>query len=265
LYGDLDVSILDELPPGRKPISTRHIYDTSRERVFEFVKKEIALGRQVYVVFPLIEESEKIDFQNLEEGYARIKEYFTESHYSIVMVHGKMPKDQRDEQMSRFIQGEAQIMVATTVIEVGVNVPNASVMVIESSERFGLSQLHQLRGRVGRGADQSYCLLITGVKLSKESFVRLETMERTTDGFEIADVDLKLRGPGDLAGTQQSGVIDLHLTDLATDAKIVEISRQAAKALILKDPKLELPEHQQMVHWTTTQKMRKQSEWRKIS
>lgn len=265
LYGDLDVSIIDELPPGRKPITTRHMYDTSRERIFDFMKKEIALGRQVYVVFPLIEESEKIDFENLQEGFQRISEAFPTEQYLTVMVHGKMSKDERDAQMQLFIEGKAQIMVATTVIEVGVNVPNASVMVIESAERFGLSQLHQLRGRVGRGADQSYCLLVTGVKLSKESFVRLETMERTTDGFEIADVDLRLRGPGDLAGTQQSGVVDLHLTDLSSDAKIVELSRQAAKELIAADPKLELPEHLPMQHWMHTQKMRKQSEWRKIS
>jgi ATP-dependent DNA helicase RecG len=265
LYGDLDVSIIDELPPGRKPITTRHMYDTSRERIFDFMKKEISLGRQIYVVFPLIEESEKIDFQNLQEGFHRISEAFPSEKYLTVMVHGKMPKDERDIQMQLFIEGKAQIMVATTVIEVGVNVPNASVMVIESAERFGLSQLHQLRGRVGRGADQSYCLLVTGVKLSKESFVRLETMERTTDGFEIADVDLRLRGPGDLAGTQQSGVVDLHLTDLSADAKIVELSRHAAKALIAADPNLELPEHLPLLHWMHTQKMRKQSEWRKIS
>jgi ATP-dependent DNA helicase RecG len=217
LYGDLDISVIDELPPGRKPISTSHKFDSQRLRVFGFMKEQIALGRQVYIVYPLIEESEKLDLKNLMDGYESIMRAFAPPDYRVSILHGKMKAADKDFEMQRFEKGETHIMVATTVIEVGVNVPNASVMVIENAERFGLSQLHQLRGRVGRGADKSYCILLTSYKLSAESKVRIETMVRTNDGFEIAEVDLRLRGPGDLAGTQQSGVADLKISDLARD------------------------------------------------
>jgi ATP-dependent DNA helicase RecG len=240
LYGDLDVSVIDQLPAGRKPIKTIHYYDAHRLKVFAFMREQIGLGRQVYIVYPLIEESEKLDLKSLQDGYESVCRAFPEFHVSI--VHGKMKPADKDFEMQRFVRGETHIMVATTVIEVGVNVPNASVMVIENAERFGLSQLHQLRGRVGRGADQSYCLLMTDVKLSKEARVRLDTMVRTTDGFEIADVDLKLRGPGDMEGTQQSGVLDLRLADLAKDQKILLAARQTAEALLAQDPELAAPE-----------------------
>jgi ATP-dependent DNA helicase RecG len=240
LYGDLDTSVIDQLPAGRKPIKTTHHYDSHRLKVFGFMREQIRLGRQVYVVYPLIEESEKLDLKSLQDGYESVCRAFPEFHVSI--VHGKMKPADKDFEMQRFVKGETHIMVATTVIEVGVNVPNASVMVIENAERFGLSQLHQLRGRVGRGADQSYCLLMTDVKLSKEAKVRLETMVRTTDGFEIADVDLKLRGPGDLEGTQQSGVLDLRLADLAKDQKILLAARQTAEELLAQDPELAAPD-----------------------
>ncbi len=236
LYGDLDVSIINELPPGRKPILTLHRYDNKRFELFQFLKKEIALGRQIYIVYPLIQESEKLDLKNLMEGFDIISEAFPKPQYQVSIVHGKMKPAEREFEMNRFVRGETHIMVATTVIEVGVNVPNASVMIIENAERFGLSQLHQLRGRVGRGADQSYCVLMTSHKLSHEGKVRIETMVKTTDGFEIAEVDLKLRGPGDLMGTQQSGDIGLHLADLGKDAKILELARQAATELLDTDP-----------------------------
>ena len=211
LYGDLDISMIDELPAGRKPIKTVHRYDNNRLKVFAFIRDEIKKGRQVYVVYPLIQESEKMDYKDLMDGYASIERDFPKPQYQISIVHGKMKAQDKDYEMQRFVNGETQIMVATTVIEVGVNVPNASVMIIESAERFGLSQLHQLRGRVGRGAEQSYCILMTGRKLSNDSKTRLETMVRTNDGFEIAEVDLKLRGPGDIMGTQQSGVLNLKI------------------------------------------------------
>jgi ATP-dependent DNA helicase RecG len=239
LYGDLDTSIIDELPPGRKPVKTLHYTETQRLRVFGFMKEQIALGRQVYVVYPLIQESEKLDFQNLQEGYDNIVTEFPPPQYQVSIVHGKLPNDQKDAEMQRFIRKETQIMVATTVIEVGVNIPNATVMIIESAERFGLSQLHQLRGRVGRGADQSYCVLMTGFKLSADTRLRMETMVRTNDGFEISEVDLKLRGPGDIEGTQQSGVLDLKLANLSQDGKILQLARQAAQEILDEDALLE--------------------------
>lgn len=241
LYGDLDVSVIDELPAGRKPIVTVHRYDANRLKVFQFVRDQVALGRQIYIVYPLIEESETLDYKDLTDGYESVSRAFPDLQISI--VHGRMKAEEKDFEMARFVKQETQIMVATTVIEVGVNVPNASVMIIESAERFGLSQLHQLRGRVGRGADQSYCILMTGYKLSKDSRTRLETMVRTNNGFEIADIDLKLRGPGDLMGTQQSGVLDLLIADLAKDGRILTESRAAAQAILNEDPELARPAH----------------------
>jgi ATP-dependent DNA helicase RecG len=242
-YGDLEVSVIDELPPGRKPVNTVHRYEASRLRVFGFMKEEIAKGRQVYIVYPLINESETLDFNNLMSGYEAITRSFPLPDYKVSIVHGKLKPEDKDYEMQRFIKGETQIMVATTVIEVGVNVPNASVMIIESAERFGLSQLHQLRGRVGRGAEQSFCILMTGIKLSKESTRRMETMVSTNDGFEIAEVDLQLRGPGDLMGTQQSGALDLRIADLSRDAQIVILARDEARALLDLDPGLDRPQH----------------------
>lgn len=242
LYGDLDLSIIDELPAGRKPIETVHYFETKRLAMFGRVKEEIRKGRQVYIVYPLIEESEKLDYNNLMEGYESIQRTFPEYHIS--MVHGKLFPYEKDFEMQRFVKGETQIMVATTVIEVGVNVPNASVMVIESAERFGLSQLHQLRGRVGRGAEQSYCYLMTGVKLSKDTRIRIDTLCATNNGFDIADVDLKLRGPGDLTGTQQSGLMDLLLADLAKDGAVLKAAREAADEILQEDPDLILPKNE---------------------
>lgn len=241
LYGDLDVSVIDELPLGRKPIKTTHFYDSHRLKVFGFIRKEIELGRQIYIVYPLIEESEKLDLKNLEDGYESICRAFPE--YPISLVHGRMKSEAKEYEMQRFVRNETKIMVATTVIEVGVDVPNASVMIIENAERFGLAQLHQLRGRVGRGGEQSYCLLMTNFKISTDGKTRIETMVRTTNGFEIADVDLKLRGPGDLMGTQQSGVLDLSIADLGTDGKILQVARDAAKTLLNQDPEMARPEN----------------------
>ncbi|MGB3591018.1 MAG: ATP-dependent DNA helicase RecG [Nonlabens sp.] len=243
LYGDLDISVIDELPPGRKEIRTVHRYDKDRLSVFKFISDEIELGRQIYMVYPLIEESEKLDYKDLQDGYESIVRAFPLPKYRVSIVHGRMKPEDKDYEMNRFVKGETQIMVATTVIEVGVNVPNASVMIIESTERFGLSQLHQLRGRVGRGADQSYCILMSGHKLSKEARTRIETMVRTTDGFEIAEVDLKLRGPGDLMGTRQSGVMELRLADIVKDNELLAVARAVAQDLLSKDPKLENPDH----------------------
>jgi ATP-dependent DNA helicase RecG len=237
LYGDLDISTIDQLPAGRIPIQTIHRYDKDRLKVFGFIRQQIELGRQVYIVYPLIEESEKMDFKDLMDGYESIARAFPEMPISI--LHGKMKSDAKDYEMARFVKGDTKIMVATTVIEVGVNVPNASVMVIESAERFGLSQLHQLRGRVGRGAEQSYCILMTKNAMGKETKVRIDTMVRTNNGFEIADVDLRLRGPGDLAGTQQSGVLDLLIADLSQDAVILQYAREAAIEILESDPLLE--------------------------
>ena len=246
LYGDLDVSVIDELPAGRKPIVTVHRFDANRLKVFEFIREQVRIGRQVYIVYPLIEESETMDYKDLTDGYESVSRAFPE--FQISIVHGRMKAEEKDYEMQRFIKKETQIMVATTVIEVGVNVPNASVMVIESAERFGLSQLHQLRGRVGRGADQSYCILMTGFKLSKDARTRLETMVRTNNGFEIADIDLKLRGPGDLMGTQQSGVLDLLIADLAKDGRILSESRAAAQTLLAEDPNLANPANAAIRH-----------------
>ena len=238
LYGDLDVSVLDELPPGRKPIQTFHYFDNKREALNGFLLKQIEKGRQIYIVYPLIQESEKMDLKNLEDGFLYIKERFPS--YKVSMVHGKMKASEKDAEMQRFLAGETQIMVATTVIEVGVNVPNASVMVIENAERFGLSQLHQLRGRVGRGAEQSYCILMSKFELSKETRQRLETMVRTNDGFEIAEADLQLRGPGDIDGTLQSGLpFDLKIADLARDGQVLQLAREAALDILKDDPLLQ--------------------------
>jgi ATP-dependent DNA helicase RecG len=243
LYGDLDISVIDELPPGRKPIQTVHRYDSNRLKVWKFLKDEIAKGRQVYIVYPLIQESEKMDYKDLMDGYESISRDFPLPQYSISIVHGKMKPSDKDEEMRRFSEGKTNIMVATTVIEVGVNVPNASVMVIESAERFGLSQLHQLRGRVGRGAEQSYCILMTSHKLSNDSKIRMETMVRTNDGFEISEVDLKLRGPGDIMGKQQSGVLNLQIADLVKDKEILQLARHHAIKLLKDDAPMEKPEH----------------------
>ncbi|MFN4086754.1 MAG: ATP-dependent DNA helicase RecG [Spirosomataceae bacterium] len=242
LYGDLDLSIIDELPKGRKPIKTVHQFDADRLKVFEFLRHEIAKGRQVYIVYPLIEESEQLDHKNLMDGYESISRAFPECALSI--VHGKMKAADKAFEMDRFKRGETQIMVATTVIEVGVDVPNASVMVIENAERFGLSQLHQLRGRVGRGAEQSYCILMSDYKLSHDTRQRLQTMVATNDGFEIAEADLRLRGPGDMAGTQQSGLIDLKIADLSKDHEMLKYAREAAFAILEEDPSLERPDNQ---------------------
>ncbi|TKC02922.1 ATP-dependent DNA helicase RecG [Pedobacter frigoris] len=241
LYGDLDVSIIDELPAGRKPIDTRHLYEGQRLRMFGFMKQEIAKGRQIYIVYPLIKESEKLDLLHLEAGIEQMRYQFPLPDYQISIVHGKMPNADKQYEMQRFIEGKNQIMVATTVIEVGVNVPNASVMIIENAERFGLSQLHQLRGRVGRGAEQSFCILMSGNKLSKEGKLRLETMVKTNNGFEISEIDLQLRGPGDISGTQQSGVLDLKLADLATDQLILQEARSTVMEILKADPMLEEP------------------------
>lgn len=243
LYGDLDISVIDELPPGRKPITTVHRYDSNRLKVWKFLKDEIAKGRQVYIVYPLIEESEKLDYKDLMDGYESISRDFPLPNYSISMVHGKMKPVDKEAEMQRFVQGKTNIMVATTVIEVGVNVPNASVMVIESAERFGLSQLHQLRGRVGRGAEQSFCILMTSFKMSADSKTRIETMCSTNDGFEISEVDLKLRGPGDMMGKQQSGVLNLQIADLVKDKEILARARNEAFRVLNNDPNLSKPEH----------------------
>ncbi|MFN8154436.1 MAG: ATP-dependent DNA helicase RecG [Bacteroidia bacterium] len=247
LYGDLDTSVIDELPPGRKPIQTIHRMESHRLAVFGFIKQEIAKGRQVYIVYPLIEESEKMDYTNLMEGYDTICREFPQPQYQVSIVNGRMKPADKDFEMNRFKEGKSQIMVATTVIEVGVNVPNASVMIIESAERFGLSQLHQLRGRVGRGAEQSYCILMTGNKLGNDARLRMKTMCDTNDGFKIAEVDLELRGPGDIAGTQQSGVVNLHIASLAKDRKIMEIARNAAADVLKEDEQLMLPSNSVLV------------------
>jgi len=247
VYGDLDISVIDELPPGRKEVKTVHRYDSNRLAVFKFLKEEIAKGRQVYIVYPLIQESAAMDYKDLMDGYESIARDFPMPEYQISIVHGKMKPADKEYEMQRFVKGETQIMVATTVIEVGVNVPNASVMVIESTERFGLSQLHQLRGRVGRGADQSYCILLTDYKLSADAKTRLQTMVETTDGFKIAEVDLKLRGPGNLMGTQQSGVLNLKIADLVKDTAILTSARNAALDLLVKDSELTNPENKKIL------------------
>ena len=264
VYGDLDISIIDELPAGRKPIKTVHRYDNNRLKVFRFMKDEIAKGRQIYVVYPLIQESEKMDYKDLMDGYESISREFPTPDYQISIVHGKMKAEDKDYEMQRFAEGKTNIMVATTVIEVGVNIPNASVMIIESAERFGLSQLHQLRGRVGRGAEQSYCILMTGHKLSNDSKTRFETMVRSSDGFEIAEVDLKLRGPGDIMGTQQSGVLNLRIADIVKDKDILERARYHAKSVLKLDPSLALPEHKMILN-TYRQMSKYRNIWNYIS
>ena len=246
LYGDLDISVIDELPPGRKPIRTEHRFDSNRLRVLKFIRDEIALGRQIYIVFPLIQESEKMDYKDLMDGYESISIEFPLPQYAVSILHGKMKPEDKASEMERFVQGKTNIMVATTVIEVGVNVPNASVMIIESAERFGLSQLHQLRGRVGRGADQSYCILMTSFKLSSDSKTRMETMVATNDGFEIAEVDLRLRGPGDLMGKQQSGILNLQIADIVRDRDILQLARNHAMKILKTDAPLEKPENENL-------------------
>jgi ATP-dependent DNA helicase RecG len=244
LYGDLDVSVIDELPPGRKPVKTIHLQDSKRLKLHGFMRKQIAEGRQIYIVYPLIKESEKMDYKDLEDGYESITRAFPSPKYSTGVVHGKMKAAEKDISMKLFKEGKLDILVATTVIEVGVDVPNASVMVIESAERFGLSQLHQLRGRVGRGADQSYCVLMSGYKLSDDARKRLETMVRTNDGFEIAETDLRLRGPGDIEGTQQSGIpFDLKIAHLGKDGQILQYARDIAAYIIDNDPALSKKEN----------------------
>ena len=264
LYGDLDISVIDELPPGRKSIKTVHRYDSNRLKVFGFIRDEIKKGRQVYVVYPLIQESETMDYKDLMDGYESIAREFPMPEYQISIVHGQMKPADKDYEMNRFVKGESQIMVATTVIEVGVNVPNASVMIIESAERFGLSQLHQLRGRVGRGAEQSFCILMTSHKLSADSKTRLETMVRTNDGFEIAEVDLKLRGPGDIMGTQQSGVLNLKIADIVKDNDILKAARFHVQKILAEDPTLSM-EKNKVLRFTYAQLAKYKNIWNYIS
>ena len=263
IYGDLDVSVIDELPPGRKPIRTLHKYDNQTTSLFNGIRQQISIGRQVYIVYPLITESEKIDLKNLEEGYEYLQNIFPE--YKMSKVHGRMKPAEKEEEMQKFASGETQILVATTVIEVGVNVPNASVMVIMDAQRFGLSQLHQLRGRVGRGADQSYCILVTGHELAQETRKRMEIMTETNDGFRIAEADLKLRGPGDLEGTQQSGLaFDLKIADIARDGQLVQLARDEAQKIIDDDPECNSPHHAML--WRRLNELRKDDvDWAQIS
>ena len=263
VYGDLDVSVIDELPPGRKPITTVHRTEWQRPSVMNFIRDEIKKGRQAYIVYPLIEESETLDYENLMKGYEEVKAFFPEPKYYISMVHGKQAVDMKEANMHRFVTGDTQIMVATTVIEVGVNVPNASVMVIESTERFGLSQLHQLRGRVGRGAEQSYCILMTGNKLGADSKERINVMVQTNDGFIISEKDMELRGPGDIEGTRQSGILDLKLADIVADKAILEAARASAEKILNEDPDLSLPENQPLQRYLAVQQGK--SQWSKIS
>lgn len=262
-YGDLDTSIMDELPPGRKPIITVHRSEAHRPKVMDFMKEEIALGRQVYIIFPLIDESQKMDYENLMKGYENVKAYFPEPKYYISMVHGKQTTQVRETNMQRFIQGDTQIMVATTVIEVGVDVPNATVMIIESAERFGLSQLHQLRGRVGRGSEKSYCILLTGTKVSNEARERLKTMSSTNDGFLIAEKDLSLRGPGDIEGTRQSGALNFKVANIVLDRDLLERAKEVSELLIEKDPELIADENKNLKQFLNAEQGK--TVWRKIS
>ena len=266
LYGDLDVSVIDELPPGRKPIRTLHYRDAHRLQVFGFIRNEIKKGRQVYIVYPLIKESEKMDYKDLEDGYAGITQAFPPPEYVTVVVHGKMKPADKDYGMNLFKQGVAHIMIATSVIEVGVDVPNASIMVIESAERFGLSQLHQLRGRVGRGGEQSYCILMSGDKLSSDSRKRLAAMVRTTDGFELAEMDLQLRGPGDLSGTLQSGLaFDLKIASLGKDGQILTLARDAAERVLADDPELAKPQNKLLCELAAKDVSKKETDFSMIS
>ncbi len=262
-YGDLDYSVMDELPPGRKPITTTHQYEHSRSRVMDFIKEEIAQGRQAYIIYPLIEESSKVDYENLMKGYEEVKSFFPEPKYWISMVHGRQPAEQKEANMQRFVRGDTHIMVSTTVIEVGVNVPNASVMVIESSEKFGLSQLHQLRGRVGRGADKSYCVLLTGRKLSNDAKERLRIMVATNDGFLIAEKDLEIRGPGEIEGTKQSGALNFKLASLVHDRAILEVARDIVELMLESDPDLETAENLPVKRHLLAQKGK--TKWSKIA
>lgn len=262
-YGDLDYSVIDELPPGRTPVTTVHRLDDARPQVMDFIKSEIVKGRQVYFIFPLIEESEKLQYEDLMRGYQNVKAWFPEPQYWISMVHGRMPSDQKEINMQRFVKGDTQIMVSTTVIEVGVNVPNASVMVIESAEKFGLSQLHQLRGRVGRGSEKSYCILLTGNSIGKDAKERVSIMCKSTDGFKIAEKDLELRGPGDIQGTRQSGALNFKLADIAQDREILERARQIAERLLKSDPDLIKTEHSPLKQYLQSQNSG--TVWGKIS
>lgn len=262
-YGDLDYSIMDELPPGRQPITTVHRYETARASVMDFVKTEIAKGRQAYFIYPLIEESEKLSYEDLMQGYEQVKSFFPEPQYRISMVHGRQPQEQKETNMQRFVNGDTQIMVSTTVIEVGVNVPNASVMVIESAEKFGLSQLHQLRGRVGRGSEKSFCILLTGVKASKEARERIKIMCATNDGFVIAEKDLELRGPGDIDGTRQSGALNFKIASIVNDKELLEKAKEAAEKLVSEDVELSMAKNLQLK--TYLQSQRRKQGWGRIS
>jgi ATP-dependent DNA helicase RecG len=262
-YGDLDYSVIDELPPGRTPVLTVHRLDDARPQVMDFIRSEIALGRQVYFIFPLIEESEKLQYEDLMQGYDNVKAWFPEPRYWISMVHGRMNAEQKEVNMQRFVNRETQIMVSTTVIEVGVNVPNASVMVIESAEKFGLSQLHQLRGRVGRGSEKSYCILLSGSQVGKDAKDRLSVMCSTTDGFKIAEKDLELRGPGDIQGTRQSGALNFRLANIAEDRVLLEKARAHAEMLLEADHNLEMPQHAMLRNFL--QGGKNKGEWSKIS
>ena len=263
IYGDLDVSVIDELPPGRKPIETIHKYDTQTASLYDGIRKQVAQGRQIYIVFPLIKESEKTDLQSLETGFENLKQVFP--NFKMSKVHGKMKPKEKEEEMNRFVKGETQILVATTVIEVGVNVPNATVMVILEAQRFGLSQLHQLRGRVGRGGDQSYCILVTNYKLSADTKKRIDIMCATNDGFQIAEADLKLRGPGDLEGTQQSGMaFDLKIANIARDGQLVQMARNEAQRVVENDEHFDKPEYAML--WHRLKEMKKATiDWASIS
>jgi ATP-dependent DNA helicase RecG len=264
VYGDLEISKIDELPSGRKPIRTVHRYERGMNELYAFMRAQIATGRQIYIVYPLIEESEKLDLQNLGEGFELAKHHFPEPQYNIGMLHGRMKSAEKEAVMKGFVSGETQVLVSTTVIEVGVNVPNASVMAIMNAERFGLAQLHQLRGRVGRGAAQSYCILVTSEKLSSDGRKRIQTMVESTDGFRIAEVDMELRGPGDLEGTRQSGLLDLKLVNIATDTDIIETARNTAAEILTQDPELLAPAHQGIAHFYKAYKS-KQNDWSRVS
>jgi ATP-dependent DNA helicase RecG len=262
-YGDLDYSIMDELPPGRQPVTTVHRYDVRRTQVMDFIRSEIDSGRQAYIIFPLIEESAKLDYENLMSGYENVKAFFPEPKYWISMVHGRQPAEQKETNMQRFVSGDTQIMVSTTVIEVGVNVPNASVMVIESAEKFGLSQLHQLRGRVGRGAAKSYCILMTGSQLGTEARERIRIMTSTNNGFEIAEKDLELRGPGEIEGTRQSGALNLKLADIVKDRAILEAAKITAEEIVETDPDLQTAENLQLKNYLMS--LQGKTPWSRIS
>ena len=262
-FGDLDYSIMDELPPGRQPVTTVHRYDTYRTKVMDFIKEEIDAGRQAYIIFPLIEESSKLDYEHLMGGYENVKAFFPEPRYWISMVHGRQSSEQKETNMQRFVSGDTQILVSTTVIEVGVNVPNATVMVIENAEKFGLSQLHQLRGRVGRGAEKSYCILLTSAQLGNEAKERIKTMTATNNGFEIAEKDLELRGPGEIEGTRQSGVLNLKLADLVKDKPILEAAKKVAEQVVEEDPELENADNQPLKNYLLS--LQGKTPWSRIS